>query len=112
MSLSLLIVIPFNYLGGVLFTQASNQCFTLWHEKSKLLKFTFSRTEIEKVSKNELELGDKNFCGILMDWKCDKLATVPFLCGQLKAATDTWWIQTFKTQTESLAEQDILNLIK
>ena len=74
MSLSLLIVIPFNYLGGVLFTQASNQCFTLWHEKSKLLKFTFSRTEIEKVSKNELELGDKNFCGILMDWKCDKLA--------------------------------------
>ena len=52
----------------------SNQCFTLWHEKSKLLKFTFSSTEIEKVSKNELELGDKNFCGILMDWKCDKLA--------------------------------------
>ena len=38
--------------------------------------------------------------------------TVPFLCGQLKAATDTCWIQTFKTQTESLAEQDILNLIK
>ena len=47
MSLSLLIVILFNYLGGVLFTQASNQCFALSHEKSKLLKFTFSRTEIE-----------------------------------------------------------------
>ena len=74
MSLSLLIVILFNYLGGVLFTQASNQCFALWHEKSKLLKFTFSWTEIEQVSKKELELGVKNFCGILMDWKCDKLA--------------------------------------
>ena len=41
-----------------------------------------------------------------------QVGIVPFLCGQLKAATDTCWIQTFKTQTESPDEQDILNLIE
>ena len=39
-----------------------------------------------------------------------RVGIVPFLWGQLKAATDTCWIQTFKTQTESPAEQDIFNL--